>query len=187
MRVKKWTMLSRKEILSYPRMQIVEDTVKLPDGRETEYIRFAPCKTHSVAVIAVNDNNEMLLQKEYSYPPNEIMWQLPGGGMKKGEDIRKAANRELAEESGLNAKGFENIGYVYTNNRRSDEKQYIVVCRDLVLADAKNDPEEFIENFWLPIVDVKEMVRCGKFHNINLLAALNIYFLSYLADISIHT
>ena len=167
-----WKMLDRKILLDHPRMQVVEDTVELPDGKTTQYIRNAPTKTHAVAVIALNDKDEMLLQKEYSYPPNKILWQLPGGGILEGEDVIVAANRELSEESNMVAECCTVIGSFYLNNRRMDIKQYVVVATDLAVKMGQRDDEEFIENIWVPIANIESMVRAGEFENVNLLAAL---------------
>jgi 8-oxo-dGTP pyrophosphatase MutT (NUDIX family) len=130
-KAKHWKKLGSTEVLNHPRIQIVEDTVELPDGKITTYIRHAPIKVHSVASIAINDKQEMLIQKEYSYPPNQIMWQLPGGGTREGEDIITAANRELSEESGYIGTTCKEIGSFYIDNRRSDMKQYVVLCTNL--------------------------------------------------------
>jgi len=176
MKAEKWQLVSRVELLKHPRMHLVEDTVTLPDGKKAEYLRQAPAKTHSVAVLAINDKGELLLQKEYSYPPDEVMWQLPGGGTIGGETVEESANRELAEESGYNARTCKSLGFLYTNNRRSDEKQYIVICTNLYAKEADADPEEFIETHWVPLAEVKTMMTTGEMHNMNLLAALGLYF-----------
>ena len=157
-------------------MHLVEDTVVLPDGNTTTYLRHAATKTYSVAIIAINEKNEMLLQKEYSYPPDEIMWQLPGGEARPDEDILTAANRELSEESGFVAKTCKEIGSYYVNNRRSDLKQRLVLCTDLREKIAAPDAEEFIDTYWIPVSRLPEMVASGEFNNINLLAALTMYF-----------
>jgi ADP-ribose pyrophosphatase len=130
---------------------------------------------HSVAVIALNDAGEILLQREYSYPPNEILWQLPGGSMTEGEDPVEAARRELSEESGLTARKCKILGHYYTNNRRSDERQYVVLCIDLASRLSKADPEEFIESQWVPVDKLDDMMASGEFENAYLLAALNLW------------
>lgn len=176
MKAKHWKTISSTEILRHPRMHLVEDTVELPDGKTASYLRHAPSKSHSVAVIAINDKRELLLQKEYSYPPNEILWQLPGGGVLEGEDIIEAANRELGEESGLIGVSCKQIGFYYVDSRRSDAKQYVVMCTGLKPKASKRDTEEFIETHWLSLAKVKSMIAAGELNHALLLAALNLYF-----------
>lgn len=170
----KWTFLSRKILLNHPRIDLVEDTVQLPNGKTTEYIRLLPATSHSVAIIAVNSDNKILVQREYSYPPNEILYQFPGGGAEIGEDIIDAANRELSEESGYIARDCSVIGSFYLDNRRSDKKQFVVLCRDLVEQKRPGDDEEFIESQWLSHEDIKALVRERKIENVNMLASLHL-------------
>lgn len=171
-----WRKLSSTEVFSHPRIRLVEDSVELPDGKIATYMRYAPAQAHSVAVIAVNDQQEMLLQKEYSYPPDQVMWQLPGGRIEQGEGVLTAANRELSEESGVVGESCEQIGFFYTNNRRSDARQFVVVCKNLRHKAARRDDMEFIETHWIPISELRAMTAAGEFVNVNLLAALNMFF-----------
>jgi len=176
MKAKHWKTVSSSEVLRHPRMHLIEDVVELPDGKTSSYLRHAPTKLHSVAIIAVNEKHEVLLQKEYSYPPDEVMWQLPGGEILEGEGVIEAANRELSEESGFAGSVCEELGFYYTNSRRSDAKQFVVLCTELKPRAGKRDVEEFIETYWLSIAKLREMIAAGKFNHALLLAALNLYF-----------
>lgn len=173
--IQKWKFISRTELLDHPRMKIVEDVVELPNGEQTKYIRRAPGTSKGIAVIALNDKNELLVQREYSYPPNEIMYQLPGGGVENGEEIEAAANRELSEESGYAAESVEIIGSFYTDNRRSDARQYVAICTGLSKHSLPQDAEEFIEDEWMSFARVRELVAAGEIVNMNMLAALQLF------------
>lgn len=175
MTLKKWTHSKRTVLLEHPRMTLVEDIVNLPDGSTMPYIRTVPAKTHSVAVIALDSAGNMLVQREYSYPPDEIMWQLPGGGAEPGEEIIEAAKRELSEESGFTAKNARILGYFYTSNRLTDQRQYVVVCTDLMAQKAQADQGEYIETHWLTQADIDAKVARGEITNINFLACLQLW------------
>lgn len=175
MEPKKWKFISRKTILKHPRLHLVEDEVALPNGAKVPYLRESPAAQQSVTAIALNAKDEILLQREYSYPPDEVMWQLPGGKIEHGEDITIAANRELSEESGYVARETRILGYYYTNNRRSNQKQYVVLCTDLIAHKEKEDGEEFIVSSWASAAELKQKIRSGEIHNMNLLAAVNLW------------
>ena len=97
-------------------MTIVEDEIELPNGNTSRYIYQKGTKD-SVTVIAIDGNN-ILIQQEYSYPPNEVMYQFPGGGIEAGEVPEKAAVRELKEESGyIGTPSY--LGFYYPRNRLS--------------------------------------------------------------------
>lgn len=174
-RAKPWKVISTKRILVHERIVVDEDTVQLPNGKHTTYV-YTPSLEDSVIIVAINSHDEILIQREYSHPPREVMWQLPGGSMKSGESTIDAAQRELSEESGFAARQNEVIGYFYANNRNSNKKQHVVVCRDLYESKLQEDEDEFIENYWLSVEKVHAMIANKEFKNINLLAAMNLWF-----------
>jgi ADP-ribose pyrophosphatase len=176
---KKWKTLNSRTLLDHKQLQIAEDEVLLPSGAQTTYLKHATSPVDSVIIIALNRKNQILLQREYSYPPNEVMWQLPGGSMLLNEKIETAANRELAEESGYHAQKLKNLGFFYVNNRLSDKKQHIVLGTDLIEHYLEPDVDEFITTHWYSVPTVKKMIGSGEIININLLAALNKWFNTY--------
>src|SRR5690606_24259920 len=149
---------------------IDEDIVELPNSKRTKYVLQSPTKTHSVLVILVDSRERILVQREYSYPPNEIMWQLPGGAILMDESIEDAAKRELAEESGYTAKQVTNIGFFYVSNRKSNRKQYVLLCKNPVKAKAQPDDDEFIESRWITKTKLTKMIAAGEITSINMLA-----------------
>lgn len=96
--ISRWKFIKRKDLLNHPRLRIVEDDVVLPDNTQTSYIRFLDAR-NAVIIIALKDNL-VLIQREYSYPPDMVMYQFPGGGIERDEQ-EDAALRELAEESAI--------------------------------------------------------------------------------------
>lgn len=173
--IQKWKFISRTKVLDHPRMRLVEDVVELPDGKQASYLRQAPAISHSAAVIAIDDQDRILIQREYSYPPDEVLYQLPGGAMEPNEKPEHAALRELAEESGFTAADCNTLGFVYANNRRSDQKQYVVVCRNISEHTLPKDPEEFIESMWLSRQEITDLIANGEVQNMNMLAALQLF------------
>jgi ADP-ribose pyrophosphatase len=78
-------------VLSHPRLTVVEDDILLPDGSASTYLRYATTG-FAVTVLCRRPDGAFLLQREYSYPPNERLLQLPGGG-REDEEPAQAANR----------------------------------------------------------------------------------------------
>lgn len=173
--IHKWKFISRKELLDHPRLKIVEDVVEMADGVRSTYVRRAPSADKSIAVIALNDKGELYVGREYSYPPDEVMYQLPGGAVKREEELEVAANRELSEEAGYVAKNVEIIGSYYVDNRRSDVRQHVAVCTDLSERSLPQDAEEFIEGEWMNFARVHELVVAGEITSMHMLAALQLF------------
>lgn len=157
-------------------MILVEDDVQLPTGDMIRYLRQPPGAAHAVTAIALSADQRLLVQREYSYPPDEVLWQLPGGGIEAGEDVDTAARRELSEESGLTADTVDVLGSFYLDNRHSDARMHVVVCQDLHQRPLRPDATEFIDSQWLETTQVHDLIRTGQISNICMLAALNLWF-----------
>lgn len=169
----KWHKVSSKTLLTHPRLTVVEDVVRLPSGTETDYIHFS--ESHDAAMVLARDSRgKFLVQKEYSYPPNEVLYQLPGGAIEVGETPESGALRELAEEASLTGKLTE-LGWFYTNNRRSSQKLYVYLATELSAATADKDPEELFEDYWFTASQIEELIRTNEIRNYTLLAGWAMY------------
>lgn len=168
-----WKKISSKTILDHPRLKVSEDTVMLPNGTTTDYLVMP--SDGKVATIIVKKDNKILLQKEYSYPPNEVLFQFPGGFVPESEDIRDGANRELMEELGQKANTIKLIGKYLVNNRRSDAYMYVFLATDLEDNSLEPDPEEDIENLWFSEDQVDKLIKDGEIKHVHVLAAWTLY------------
>ena len=77
-------------------LKLEEDTVRLPDGSLTrrEWVRHPG----AVVMIAMLDDNTLLLERQYRYPLQRHFLELPAGKIDAGEEPLQAAKRELREE-----------------------------------------------------------------------------------------
>lgn len=169
----KWKKLRSTKLFEHARISIFEDDVELPNGNQTKYIHFG--KMHNAAmVLALNNKGEYLLQKEYSYPPDEILYQLPGGEIESGESPEAGAKREFAEEAELGG-DFELLGWFYIHNRRTSQKMYVYQATNLFLAPASKDPEELFENHWVTFEEIDRLIRTNEIRNYTILSGWALY------------
>lgn len=174
--MKKWKKLATTTLLEHPRLKVSEDDVLLPDGHEAKYIYY---DIPDAAMVVCIQDDKILLQTEYSYPPRQYMYQLPGGAIDSGEDPIPAALRELEEESGYR-KGddsrVEYLGYYFINNRRSAAKLHVILVTDPVeTGTVEWDSEEYIESEWVALTTLREMIGNGKIVNSTILTGLALY------------
>ena len=167
----KWRMISSRTLLEHPRLTVVEDAVKLPNGKLIRYIYY-PYLGHGGVIVVCRRGDTILVQQEYSYPVDEVLYQLPGGKIEVGEDACTAARRELAEESGVAMNNLRECGWFYPDNRRTNAKLY-VIYGEYAGIDCQYQPDdtEQIISQWLPIADVQSMIDAGKITNYAMLAA----------------
>jgi ADP-ribose pyrophosphatase len=109
-----WKTLSQKYLFQSPWLSLRQDKIELPNGDTVnDYI---VTERKSVALIAaLNDEDELLIKREYRYPIDADLWELPGGTFDKGEDPLECAKRELQEETGFTSENWSFLGSFYVN------------------------------------------------------------------------
>lgn len=160
MAIQAWKILTQRVVFEHPRLTLVEDTVALPNGSTTTYLKHRRTG-HAATVIALDNAGRILLQREYSHPPAEVLYQFPGGGVPDGEEIAEGANRELMEECGLRGE-LRLIGSYLNDNRRTDAKTFVFVATKLQAASLPADAEEFIENSWHTEAAIDDLIAKGE-------------------------
>ena len=118
--------------------------------------------TGAVAVLALDDDDRMLLIKQYRHPVRMRDWEIPAGLLDiAGEDPLTAAQRELAEEADLAAAQWDVLGEFTTSPGGSDEAIRIYLARGLTAtAEAfdRDEEEADIEVRWASLDEVVDAV-----------------------------
>jgi ADP-ribose pyrophosphatase len=169
-----WKILSSKEIFNHQYLTLIEDNILLSCGTKINYLKFKD-KGNSVTLISKRNNGEILLSREYSHPPQEILFQFPGGFVPFNENLEKGANRELMEETGFKANSLQLLGNYLINNRRSNSKMYVYLATQLIKRSLKGDLEEDIKSYWFTEKEIDNMIKNGEIINVNVLASWSLY------------
>ena len=144
-----------------PWMRLREDIAQLPDGRTTIYgvVVFGDC----VGVLPFVDQDHVLLVRQYRYVQSEThRWEIPTGGIKEGETLEKAAQRELAEEAGYHAGRLTHITSYYTSKSICDETAHLYIGAELTPAESQPDDTEFLERRIFPFDEALQMALEGE-------------------------
>ena len=152
-----WRQLTSRRIYTNKWMAIREDQVRLPDGRETIY-GVVDCG-NCVGVLPFVDPGHVLLVGQYRYVAQRFTWEMPTGGVRPGESLEAAAQRELAEEAGRRAGQLTWISTYHTSKSVMNETAHLYLGEDLVLADRPADETEFIERRVFAFSEAVDMVR----------------------------
>ena len=171
--MKKWKTISSTKILEHKRLTVYEDIVELPNGQRTDYIHFGK-DADAVTMIAMNNEGKVLLQKEYSYPPDEWLFQFPGGHLLKDEQPEVGAAREMAEEADLGG-DFKLLNRLLLDNRKRADYLYVYSCNNLKPVKGKKDDEEEFEEHWFTPEEIDHLISNGKILTATSLAAWTFY------------
>lgn len=146
------------------------DEVEEPGGVRTtrEVVRHLG----SVAVLAVQDDGRVVLVRQYRYPVDDSLWELPAGRLDAGESPEQAAQRELQEEIGHRAEDLRKIAFFYTTPGFCDEAMHVFRASRLVPATAKGDEDERIELRAFPLHELAGMIDRGEIREGKTLVAL---------------
>lgn len=141
-------------------LQVEKDTVKLPNDHLTtrEYIKHPG----AVVILPLLDNGNILLERQFRYPLNQVFIELPAGKIDLGEDSLVCAKRELREETGYTASHWQFLCTIHNAIAYSDEHLDIYLAKGLVAGDAQLDQEEFLDVFDAPFCDVLSWIKSGK-------------------------
>lgn len=141
-------------------LHVRRDNVRMPDGGESirEYI------THpgAVAVLALLDNGNLIMERQFRYAAGREFIELPAGKIDHGEDILLTGQRELLEETGYVASEWTHLTTTYPCIGYSDERIEYFLARGLTLQQRKLDQGEFLEVFELSLSDAIDWIRQGK-------------------------
>ena len=153
------TTLSSEEIFNGRVIRVTYDKVLLENGntstREVVHHHGGAC------ILPVDENKNITLVRQYRYALGEEMWELPAGKLEKDENPFEAAKRELAEECGLTADHFVDLGVVYPTVGYDNEKIYLWAATGLHNVSQHLDEDEFLDVVKMPLDEALRLVLDG--------------------------
>jgi ADP-ribose pyrophosphatase len=126
----------------------------------------------SVAALPVQDDGRVVLVRQYRYPVDALVWELPAGRLDPGESVEDAARREMEEEVGLRPGRLEKLATFYTTPGFCDEAMHLFRATGLVGVAARPEPDERIESRTFTRAEAEEMIRRGEIREGKTLVAL---------------
>ncbi|WP_112467263.1 NUDIX domain-containing protein [Streptomyces triticisoli] len=144
------------------------DDVVMPDGSVVR--RDYQVHPGSVAVLALDDEDRVLLIRQYRHPVRQRLWEIPAGLLDvPGENPLHAAQRELYEEAHVKAEDWRVLTDVYTTPGGCDEAVRIFLARGLSAVEgerfAAEHEETDMEHARVPVDDLVRGVLAGELHN----------------------
>ncbi len=98
---KSWTRVEPTVITKIDRRTVVLKTFMQPGYDEPHvFATYLAEGARAVAVIALTQDNRVVIARQFRPGPERFMDELPGGGVEEGEETEVGARRELKEETG---------------------------------------------------------------------------------------
>lgn len=156
-------------------LKLNRDEVILENGEKA--IREVVHHSGGAGVLAVDDEENVYLVKQFRYPYGEEMLEIPAGKLSKGEDPLDCAKRELEEETGMIAGKIEALGAFRPSPGYTDEKIYLFVAKELKQGRQNLDEDEFLDVTKCDLFRAVKMIERGEITDAKTVIAIYKYLI----------
>src|SRR5690554_532893 len=163
MKQQRWKILSSEYLVNAPWAVLRKDSCSMPNGHIVPeyYILEYP---NWVNVVALTNENEIVLVRQYRHGVQESVLEIPGGVIDEGEDSLTAAKRELLEETGYLFESFEKLCDLFPNPATSNNITTTYLARGgKKFQEQELDSQEDIEVILKSPSEVKQLLLQNKF------------------------
>ncbi|MFQ5934238.1 MAG: NUDIX hydrolase, partial [Dehalococcoidia bacterium] len=153
------------------------DTVALPDGGTAcrEIVEHGEV----VFIVPVDADDNVLLVRQYRKPAEEVLLEIPAGGIDPGEEPADAAQRELREETGYMAGNLEPMASFYTSPGFCTEFSHLYLATDLQHDPLESEPDENIILCPVAADQITRLIQGGEIKDGKSIAGLLLYLTCY--------
>lgn len=141
--IAKETTISSDLIYTGKTIQLRVDTVEMPNKgyQKREIIEHKG----AVAIVAITNDNKIVLVKQYRKAVEKELYELPAGKIEIGESPLDSAIRELKEETGYSAESLKLIHKYYPTPGFSNQLVFIYLAKNLIPGEYNLEEDEFLE------------------------------------------
>lgn len=144
-------------------IKVKVDRVEMPDGSAAT--RELVEHPGGVGIVAITDKDEIILVEQYRKPLDKAIYEIPAGKLDPGEHHRTCGMRELEEETGLSAKVFDYMGFIYPSPGFTDEVTHVYLAKELTQGETHPDDDEFLDVKKVPFDTALKMVMDGEIND----------------------
>ena len=162
--------LSSKTVFEGRTIQVRVDEARLANGRQAT--REVVVRAPAVVIAPIDEDGNVVMVRQYRYPVEEALLEVPAGMVEPGEDPDDCAQRELQEETGYRANDLRSLGGFWSTPGYSSEYKYAYVARGLVPSKLEADYDEDIAVERYPLSEIPAMIREGRIRDAKSIAVL---------------
>ena len=171
---KKAKLLASEVLFEGKSFGVRRDELIEPTGVRT--IREVVTHPGSVVVLPVRPDGKIVLVRQYRHATGQYLWELVAGRMEPGENPKKGAARELAEETGYRAKKLTVFLKLFPTPGFLAEKMYVLLAEGLTPGEARPEEDEKLVVNAYSKKELEQMIRSGSMRDAKSIAGLLFYF-----------
>ncbi len=154
-------------------IDVYKDRVLCPNGNESYREVVRHCKAS--CILAITNEGKIIIERQYRYPYDEVIYEFPAGKCDEGEDPLDSARRELLEETGYYAHEVEYLGKMYPTCGYTDEVIYLYLAKNLEKREQHLDENEALNIYEISFDELIELVNNGELVDAKTLCAITLY------------
>ena len=160
-------------LLETSRFRVVKHSVTRPNGQTAscQYV----VHPGSVAILPMVDAEHVCLIRSRRLTVGQTLIEVPAGTREPDEPPLETARRELEEETGYRADGWEKLAEFYASPGILSERMHIYLATDLTPGEPRREANEEIENLVVPFDEALAMVDRGEIVDGKTIVALLTY------------
>ena len=155
-----WRRLTSRLVHSNPWFAVRHDRVVRPDGSEGDW--YVVEAAANAGAVAVDTTGAVWLVGEWTYPVEAFSWAIPSGGVEGDETLLDAAQRELREETGLQAARWEPLGSFHLSQGLSTQVSHLYLATELRQGAAAPEATEALRVARMPLEDAWARACAGE-------------------------
>jgi ADP-ribose pyrophosphatase len=165
--------LSSRSVFDGRAVKLRVDTVETADGRETtrEIVEHIDC----VVIAAVDENDNVLLVRQYREAIEKELLEMPAGGIDSGEDPETAVLREMQEETGYLPGKVERLGGFYSAPGYCTEYLFLYLVTELTPSQLYAEDTAGISLVRVPVKEIPALLASDRIEDAKSIAGLYIF------------
>jgi len=165
--------LASQQIYHGHAVNIRVDTVEKASGKKTtrDVVEHSDC----VAVVAIDEQDNVLLVRQFRHAVDRFLLEIPAGGIDPGEEPIDSVRRELQEEIGYFPRKIDKLGGFYSVPGYGTEYLHCFLATDLVPARLVAEDTDDIELVRVSLNQIPRLIASGEICDAKSIAALLIF------------
>jgi len=148
-----------------PLFRVMRDRILEPNGKEAN--RDVIRHNGSVVILAVDPGKKkkdpwVVIERQYRHAAGQYLWELPAGKLDAGETAVEGAKRELAEETGYQARKWSPLVEYFASPGFLGESMKVFLAEGLIAGEARPEEDESIDFRLVKLSELLEKIDKGK-------------------------
>ena len=150
-------------------IDVRRDTVRLTNGKTT--VREIVVHPEVVAILPITDDGQVVMVRQFRKAAEQVLLEVPAGGIDGGETPEDAVRREMVEETGYRVGSVRQLASFFTSPGFTTEYMYLYAAQDLQPGKATEETDQ-IDVVLLTREEAMERLRAGDIHDAQTIIAL---------------